>query len=65
MPIRIKQEKVNEAFFELFHALEAIRARVNGEWDNSSLTRYGPMSLTADDIARIAEDALKPYRNAG
>jgi hypothetical protein len=35
--------------------LRAVRARVNGEWDQPDLIAYGPLSTTADDLLRISE----------
>jgi len=46
-------------------ALEAIVARYNGEWDNPSLMKFGPLSTdTADDMFHIAKDALSPLQIA-
>lgn len=40
-------------------ALEAIRARIDGEWDNESLAQYGELHASMiDDVRRIADDAL-------
>ena len=35
------------------HTLKAIRARVNGEWDDPDLVEFGPMSDTLTDIIYI------------
>lgn len=34
-------------------ALDAVKARINGEWDNPSLVKVGPLGNLADDILRI------------
>lgn len=39
-------------------ALEAIIARIQGEWDNPFLKEYGPIGNLEDDILHIAEQAL-------
>lgn len=40
-------------------ALEAIKARINGEYDNPSLVAFGPLSLSASlDCIDIAQAAL-------
>lgn len=39
----------------MLEALQAIRARVNGEWDNPALLAIGPLGLEAPDILRICE----------
>ncbi len=41
-------------------ALEAIKARINGEWDNKVLMTFGPLFInTLDDILMIIEQTLK------
>jgi hypothetical protein len=41
-------------------ALEAIVARVTGDFDNTALEEFGPLSTwAADDILAIARAALK------
>jgi hypothetical protein len=39
-------------------ALEAIVARIQGEWDNPFLIEYGPLSNLKEDVLHIAEKAL-------
>jgi len=37
-------------------ALEAIKARISGEWDNAELMKLGPLLVNAlDDIQRIVD----------
>lgn len=41
-------------------ALNAIRARINGEWDNPDLLLVGPMTTDyKDDIIHIVEQAIE------
>lgn len=40
-------------------AIEAIRARIDGEFDHPALQAYGPLSDTFSDVIRIAEDAIR------
>jgi hypothetical protein len=35
--------------------LDAIRARINGEWDNKNLLAIGPISFAIEDIIRILD----------
>jgi len=45
---------------ELTDALEAIRARIDGEWDNPALKKYGPMRASGyEDVRYIANAALR------
>lgn len=45
-------------------ALEAIRARIRGEWDNPALVEYGPLKVSKDaDILDIIA-AVKPGRTS-
>lgn len=50
---------------ELVEALEAIKARVNGEWDTPALMAFGPLSDTAADCAEIARQALSRAQEGG
>jgi hypothetical protein len=44
---------------DLLDALTAIQCRINGEWDNPLLMKYGPLSTdTAADCFRIAGLAI-------
>ncbi len=44
---------------ELRHALSAIRARINGEWDNISLNDFGLLSESVIvDVLLIADSVL-------
>ena len=41
-------------FYTQAQAEEAIKARVDGEWDNKQLMRLGPLTIhTEEDIERI------------
>lgn len=43
----------------LLAALEAIEARISGEWDNPALVSFGELSTnTDDDVLRIARAAI-------
>jgi hypothetical protein len=43
----------------LVAGLTAIRARINGEWDNPALEAFGELYVDSDiDILRIADEAL-------
>ena len=45
---------------ELERALEAIKARINGEWDNLALTYFGLLRAdTEADILRIIEEVTE------
>ena len=40
-------------------ALEAIRARIAGEWDNPALVAFGPLSTdTLADVDAIAKEGI-------
>lgn len=42
-------------------ALRAIAARINGEFDNRDLRKYGPLFPDpAEDVLRIIREALNP-----
>lgn len=41
-------------------ALQAIRARVNGEWDNPALVAVGPLGSISDDVLHIIAGVLSP-----
>lgn len=44
---------------KMIRALKAIKARIDGEWDNPNLMYYGALNVnTETDILRIAEDAI-------
>lgn len=43
---------------ELLEALKAIKARMNGVFDDPSLMKYGALSNTSVDVNRIAEEAI-------
>lgn len=43
---------------ELLETLEAIVARIKGEFDNDSLMYMGPLGVTGEDIYRIARKAI-------
>lgn len=44
---------------DLLQALEAILARVNGEWDNPSLVKYGALCQNQDDdITGMVKEAI-------
>jgi len=44
----------------LLGALKAIRARINGEWDDPQLLRFGALSVNTDtDVLRIIEEVLR------
>ncbi len=50
----------NEKYSES-EALEAIQARINGEYDNPLLQKLGPLMVhTNDDILRIIEQTILP-----
>lgn len=54
-----KRAKMAQAAPELLEALEAIRARINGEYDNPSLVSIGSLRYnTDDDVLRIATQAI-------
>ena len=45
---------------DLLEALNAIFARINGEWDNPALVSFGELSINSDfDILRIANHAIR------
>lgn len=39
-------------------ALEAIRARIHGEWDNPALCKFGAMSFKDEDFLNIIKTVL-------
>ena len=46
---------------ELIETLEAIIARIDGEWDNPALIKFGPLSISSgqnNDVKLIASNAL-------
>ncbi len=44
---------------KLRETIQAIKARINGEWDNPALVKMGPlMSDAKEDIMRFVEAAL-------
>lgn len=48
-----------EAVEGMFNALKATVARINGEWDNSTLVAYGLLGEMTSDILRVAQDAIQ------
>lgn len=43
---------------ELLSALNAIVARIQGDWDHPDLVRYGPLQLASHDCLEIARNAI-------
>lgn len=44
---------------ELLETLKAIKARIDGEWDNPALMRFGPLNTNSDtDILAMVEEAI-------
>jgi len=43
---------------DLLEALEAIRARIDGEWDNPALVKFGGLRDTKEDIHALATEAI-------
>lgn len=43
---------------ELLSALNAIVARIQGDWDHPDLVRYGPLQLASHDCLEIARAAI-------
>lgn len=44
---------------DLLEALKAIIARIDGEWDNPLLKKWGALSaITTQDILRIAQESI-------
>ena len=51
--------KAFAALPDLIAALQAIQARIKGEWDNPALVAFGELSTYTDhDVLRIAGEAL-------
>lgn len=40
-------------------AMEAIRARIDGEFDNKRLRRFGPLGNTNEDIRQIIDKTIR------
>jgi hypothetical protein len=49
-------ETTNHALFTPLQALNAILARIEGEFDNAQLGKLGPLTDTINDIKRICEN---------
>lgn len=48
----------------MYSVLRAIKARIQGEWDNPHLMALGPlMANTNDDILRFVEQAIKEVKS--
>lgn len=43
---------------ELLAALKAVKARINGVWDEPALVAYGPLGNTTDDVLAIVTAAI-------
>lgn len=43
---------------DLLEALEAIRARIDGEWDSPALVKFGGLRNTNEDIHALAMEAI-------
>lgn len=39
--------------------MEAIRARLDGEFDNRRLKRFGPLGNTLDDVRRFIDETIR------
>lgn len=47
---------MKETTLTVSEALSAIKARIDGEWDNPALVKFGPLSTSVnDDILSIME----------
>jgi hypothetical protein len=50
-------EQIKQNYQSMENALEAIQARIRGEWDNPSLMSFGELSTNAnEDILRIVKE---------
>lgn len=49
---------------DLINALDAIRARLKGEFDNPNLLAFGPLLTTEVDCLDIAERAITKAKGA-
>jgi len=50
-------EQLEEENTRLALAIQAIIARIDGEWDNAALVAFGPLSTdTTEDCKRIARN---------
>lgn len=47
---------------DLLDALEAIRARLDGEYDHPALVKYGALAGTMDDVRQLVRDAIDKVR---
>lgn len=55
----MKAARTATAAPELLEALEAILARLNGEYDHPSLVKFGPLDINGDaDVTALAEAAI-------
>ena len=43
---------------DMLEALTAAKARINGEWDNPSLVKFGPLGTETDDVLTILSTAI-------
>jgi len=44
---------------DLLEALQAIRARINGEWNHLALVKFGGLTTVTEDCLQIADAAIK------
>lgn len=50
--------KTFQTMYTPVEAIEAIKARISGEWDNMQHLKIGALSTTLEDIGRIIEQTL-------
>ncbi len=55
--------RLAEGHAKLLAALRAIKARLNGDFDNPDLMACGPLTTSVADIERIADTAISPAEN--
>ncbi len=54
-----KRHNYNKQYNKMEKALIAIRARINGEFDNKELKKYGPLSSSNEDVLRLIDKVIK------
>lgn len=54
----IEEYTPDEILYTTTEAFEAIKARINGEWDNIQLMKIGEIGVTLSDIQRIIESTI-------
>lgn len=55
---------LHKATGDLAAALRAVKARVNGVWDDPDLMAFGPLGMLGEDVTAIVNVAIEKTKGA-